>query len=95
MKNQFHQMELSCRLKTLMIGCLQINIPLHGLLLYSMRTSLRKKQRIPVRITKNCHNSCGSTPIVQEKYFSMPAWLSSTVDSKLNLCSLFIKCKIS
>ena len=52
------------------------------------------KQRIPVRITTHRHNSCGSrgtTPIVQEKYFSMPAWSSSTVDSKrksLDLCLL-------
>jgi len=40
------------------------------------------KQRIPVRITAHRHNSRGTTPIVQEKYFSMPAWFSSTADSK-------------
>ena len=40
------------------------------------------KQRIPVRITTHRHNSCGTTPIVQEKYFSLPAWSFSTVDSQ-------------
>ena len=49
------------------------------------------KQQIPVRITTHRHNSRGTTPIVQEKHFSMPAWSSSTVDSKrksLDLCLL-------
>ena len=63
-----------------------LNIPI----LYN-NFSEEDKQRIPVRITTHRRISRGTSPIVQEKYFSMPAWSSSTVDSErksLDLCLL-------